>query len=263
MSRSSLKNVFRLVEQANKELPVEKSFLEDLKRCIELDNIKDKREPTRSYKPSSLRCIRNMYYQIVGETPDASPVSYSLIGIWNSGSAIHEWLQTAISRMADNGMDCEYIDVGEYVKSRGLKHLEVVGQCGMETKLYHKDLNMRFLCDGILRYKNKYYILEIKSEVSYRWMSREGVEPAHYDQGTAYSLSLDIPDVIFVYVNRDVLDMKSFLFTPTGEMKQDLIGKITECDDYVNRLICPPKPDDIDKRTCSYCEYKQACRADR
>ena len=64
-------------------------------------------------------------------------------------------------------MDCEYINVADFVRSRNLDYLEIKKEPNpdageYETKLYHKDLNISFLCDGIIRYKDHYYILELK-----------------------------------------------------------------------------------------------------
>ena len=56
--------------------------------------------------------------------------------------------------------------------------------------------------------------------------------------------------------------MKAYMFHVTDDMKQNLIGKITDCDGYVQRMITPPKPD-IDRRNCSYCMYKEICDADK
>ena len=56
--------------------------------------------------------------------------------------------------------------------------------------------------------------------------------------------------------------MKSFMFIPTNEMKEDLVGTIEDCEGYVQRLVCPPKPDDVSKKTCEYCGYKTRCRKD-
>ena len=47
--------------------------------------------------------------------------------------------------------------------------LEIVGQSGMECKLYHKKLNMSFMCDGIIKYKSKYFIFEFKTETANKW----------------------------------------------------------------------------------------------
>ena len=121
---------------------------------------------------------------------------------------------------------------------------------------------MSFLCDGIIRYKGKYYILEIKTENTNKFWTREGVDLSHYNQGTAYSFALQIPEVLFIYINRDVLDMKSFMFIPTDEMKQELVGKIQNCDEYVDKHIAPPKPEDVAKKTCEWCPYRTQCRKD-
>lgn len=260
MARSSLKNVCRLIEAAKSSLPIEQEFLADLKRSIELSDEKNARLPSKTYKPSSMNCIRNMWYQVTGHEQDSGSSNYTLVGICNAGTDIHERVQKAVDDMHNNGIDCEYVDVAEYVKSRNLDYLDIVSKNGMETKLFHKGLNMSFLCDGIIRYKGHYYILELKTESGYKWQSRKGVDPKHYMQGTAYSVAFDIPEVIFVYITRDVLDMKSFLFIPTDEQKTDLVGRITECDEWVSKYTCPPKPLDVPKSSCEYCSYKNACR---
>ena len=222
----------------------------------------EKRKPSQTYKPSSMKCVRNMYYQRTGAEPDAELSTYCSVGICNSGSDIHIRIQTAVEDMKKHGIDCEYIDVADYVKSRNLDHLEIVSKSGMETKLYHKTLNMSFMCDGIIRYKNHYYILEIKTEASFKWTNRTDTDPAHYNQGTAYSVAFLIPEVLFLYINRDILDMKAYRFIPTNEMKENLVGTIEECEGYVNRLICPPKPADLPRSVCNYCSYKTKCRKD-
>lgn len=262
MARNSLKNVMRLIETAKDTLPPEQDFLNDLKRSIEMTADKEQRLPSKTYKPSCMNCIRASYYQIVGIQPDQSVSSYANVGICNSGTDIHVRIQTAVEQMKENGMDCEYVDVAEFVKSRSLDYLNIVSKNGMETKLYHTKLNMSFMCDGIIRYKNHYYILELKTENSYKFMNRKGVDPSHYNQGTAYSLAFGLDEVLFVYINRDVLDMKAFMLNVTDEMKQNLIGYIEECDGYVKRMIAPLKPEDVSKKTCSYCVYKTQCRKD-
>lgn len=262
MARDSLKNICRLIDAANTKVSPEQAFLADLKRSIEKSADKEARKPSQTYKPSSMNCIRNMYYQVIGAEQDPSQSAYCSVGICNSGTDIHIRIQKAVEDMKNNGIDCEYIDVTDYVKSRNLDYLEIVEKSGMETKLYYKDLNMSFLSDGIIRYKNHYYILEIKTESSFKWNTRDNVDPTHYKQGTAYSIAFKLPEVLFLYVNRDVLDMKAYMFVPTDEMKQDLVGMITECDGYVSRMICPPKPENVPKKTCSYCGYKTLCGKD-
>lgn len=264
MARKSLKNIFDLIDVAKAELPPEQSFLNDLKRSIEIEDKKNSVPGSKTYKPSGMNCIRQSFYTITGVAPDDTDSSSMIIGICESGTDRHERIQNAVLHMKDNGIDCEYIDVSKFVLQRGLDDLDIVkypsfelGQ--YETKLYHKKLNMSFLCDGIIRYKNHYYILEIKTENSNKFFMRNGVDTSHYHQATAYSIAFGINEVIFLYECRDNCDKKAFLFEVTDEMKQDLIGYIEECDSYIKKLKTPPKPFVISKKTCSYCNYRERC----
>jgi CRISPR/Cas system-associated exonuclease Cas4 (RecB family) len=264
MSRNSLKSVARLIDIANKDVPAESSFLEDLKRSIELDtNRPSKRKPSLTFKPSGMQCGRQSYY-FLSETKadEPKPTSYNMAGICNSGTDIHVRIQNAVIRMAKNGIDCEWVDVEEFIKSRGLDDLSVTSKTDTETKLYNKKYNMSFMCDGIVRYRGKYYILEFKTETSNKWYSREGVDKKHYNQGIAYSLNFELDNVIFIYIDRDMLQMKSFMFNVTDSMRRGLVEYMNEVNGYLERKIVPPKPD-VPKNICSYCSYQMNCRKDK
>lgn len=260
----SLVNVLNLVDAAKEELPVEKQFLNDLRISIEKQDEKGKRVPSKSYKPSSMHCIRNMYFQVTGAEMQTDRASSSLVGICESGTDRHERIQNAVSSMKDTGIDCEYLDVGEWVESRHkdgkLKDIEVIQKQGNETKLFNHALNISFLCDGLIRYKGELYILEIKTESANKFWCREGVDEKHYLQGTAYCVNLELDNVLFLYECRDNCDKKAFMFTPTDKMKQDLVGKIMECDDFVKLMQVPPKPKELPKGTCTYCNYSNLCK---
>lgn len=262
MSRNSLKSVCRLINSVQQEIPIEKQFLGDLKRSIELTDKANSRKPSQTYKPSSMNCIRNMYYQRTGAEVIDEPNAV-LIGICETGTDRHKRVQDAISHMKDNGIDCEYIDVEKYIKSRNIAYIKVVSKEDYETKLWCEKLQMSFMCDGIIRYKSKYYIIEIKTESAYKWTDRKGVAEVHKNQATAYSMSIGIDDVIFIYISRDTCDMKTFIYTPTPEEKDELQSKIMMCEKYVHRQELPPKPIDITSKTCQYCGYKELCNAER
>lgn len=263
MARNSLKNINRLIKAVQEELPPEQNFIEDLKRSIEMTSVKNHVRGSNYYKPSSMGCIRNMYYTRIGAKETDVGSTYTSWGICNSGTDTHVRVQQAVEQMKDNGIDCEYVDVEQFVKERKLKHLKIQSKQGMETKLLHKTLNLSFLCDGVIRYKQHYYILELKTESANKWFKRCGVDTSHYKQATAYSLSLELPEVLFIYINRDIFDMKAFLFIPTDAMKQELVGLIEECDSYVSKLVPPPVSEDVSKKACDYCSYREQCRKDR
>lgn len=260
MSRDSLKNVMRLIDISNTSRPVEENFLNDLKVAIETIDSSNSRPPSKTYKPSSMQCMRNMWFQVTGATPDGPSSSYTGICICNSGSDIHTRIQNYIAEMEGIGIDCVYVDVADFVRSRNLSYLEIKARVGNEVKLYHKGLNMSFMTDGILRYRDRYYILEIKTETGTKFYSRSGVDPKHFDQATAYSIAFGLDDVVFLYVNRDMCDMKSFMLHVTQEMRDNLISRIRECDGYKERGIMPPKPEGLPKSVCNYCLYRKRCR---
>lgn len=261
MARSqALINVLNLANSAKKELPIEQQFLADLKASIELQDAKNIRKPSQSYKPSSLHCIRNMYFQITGAEVETDRASSELIGIGESGTDRHDRIQKACMVMKENNIDCEYVDVSKFVEERNLTDLHVVSQNGNETKLYNTVYNMSFLCDGIIRYKGKYYILEIKTETSNKFWDRKDVNPDHILQGTAYSLNLGLDNVLFLYECRDNCSKKAFMLNVTDDMRNALVAKICDCDTYVDNCIVPPKPSDVSKKVCSYCLYANVCK---
>ena len=258
MPRKSLKNIHRLIETAKRGAPIPESFLADLGRTIARSQ--GTRKPSQAYKPSSMTCIRNMYFQIVGAEMDEGLPDADFVGICESGTARHEYIQNYVSKMKKYDIDCEYVDVSEYIKEHKLTHLIVVKKMGYETKLKHTTLNISFLCDGIIKYKGKYYILEIKTEASQKWYKREGVDPKHFAQATTYSLSLEIDDVMFLYENRNLCGKKVYILHVTDDMKNDLvISKIEACDEYVRRIKVPPMPVGYPNNSCNYCKYKRVC----
>ena len=267
MSRS-LKAIFNMIDAINEESPVEQLFVNDLKRSIELTDEKNARPGSKSYKPSGMNCMRQSYYVITGADSDPAESNSISVGICESGSDRHERIQDAVLHMKDNGFDCEYINVAEFVRQRELVMLDIVKEPDFEngeyeTKLYHKTLNMSFLCDGIIKYHNHYYILEIKTETSGKFFQRKEVDPSHYHQATAYSLAFGIDEVLFLYECRDNCDKKCYRFEVTDRMRKDLLKYISTCDKYISRNEVPPKPEDVTKKSCSYCNYKTRCKNDQ
>jgi hypothetical protein len=254
----ALLNVLSLVNE--EEMPIEQAFLRDLKASIEMDASKNVRVASKTYKPSGMNCIRFMWFQLTGATPKADNRSAELEGICESGTDRHERIQDAIARMKDNGIDCEYIDVADYVTTHNLTDLEIVSKQGNETKLYNTRYNISFLCDGIIRYKGKYYILEIKTETRDKFWGQNDTMPEHKLQGIAYSLSFEINDILYLYECRDNCMKKAYLFHVTDDMKMDIVSKIFLCNDYVTSNVCPPRPEDVSKASCAYCNYSEVCK---
>jgi len=220
-------------------------------------------KPSRRYKPSLLHCIRQMYYQITGANMDKqSSKTGEFLSICESGTDRHKRIQEVICNMKKHGIDCEYIDVADYIKQNNL-NLEVVSKTDYETKVYDKEHNIIFLCDGIIKYKNRLFVFECKTESSFKAMGRSGVDDSHKYQAYTYALEFGIDDVLFVYENRDICTKKSYILHVTDENKQFILDRISSCDDYVKMNIVPPKEETVDKKICQYCEYKTQCKVDK
>jgi len=126
VARSSLKSVFNMLDAINEELPIEQTFLNDLRRSIELNDKKSWVPGSKTYKPSGMNCMRQSYYVITGADGDEGDPSSISVGICESGSDRHERIQNAVLHMKDNGIDCEYINVAQFVEKRGLTDLQIV-----------------------------------------------------------------------------------------------------------------------------------------
>ena len=273
------RNLHRLIAESQKETPIEESFLEDLKRSVQLEVEKSTYKPSVSYKPSSLTCIRNMYFQMVEAPMDSTkPKTAALTRIGECGTDSHERIQRHIIKMQSNGIDCKYLDVKKYIEYKNLNYLKVLnsdtvvddesedpsesnGESRLETKVLDTRYNLRFKCDGLIQYKGKIFILEIKTESTNKFMMRDGVASEHNSQAACYSLSFGIDDVMFLYEGRDFCDWKCYLFHVTPEIREEyVIKKIQTCDSYVTNKQVPPLPIDAGRKLCKYCKYTTICK---
>lgn len=248
--------IARLIKSRNS---VDSKFLGELTRTIEKRNIPKK--PSQSYKPSSIGgCLRNIYYQLCGAEVDNTSKDYCLIGIGESGTDRHERIQTAISKMKEEGFNCDWLDVEEVIKELKPEGTKVIAKSGMETKCFNDLYNLSFLCDGVVRYNGELYIIEIKTETSFKYSAHEEPFPEHKMQAACYSLALGINKVIFIYENRDTCDKKAYLVNVSDKLIDSVIDKIELCDGFIDEGEVPPKSDIV--KHCQYCNYKTQCRKD-
>ena len=257
----ALSNIARMVRRKTQINPADK-FLNELTRTIQTIQANQRTGlPSKTYKPSSMGgCSRSIYYELTGAPLDGVPEDYSFTGICESGTSRHEVLQSYVMQMKEAGFDWEWIDPAVYVEEHKIPHMEVISRSGNEVKFFNSLYNMRFLCDGIIRLGDKYYILEIKTESCFKFDKHDDAWKSHKMQATCYSLCFDIDEVIFLYENRDTCVKKSFLVTVTDEMKDEVEEKIAEIDMAIDEGTIPPKEETASD--CQYCEYKRQCRKD-
>ena len=246
----------RLFKTPDQEVAQE--FLFWLESSIEKDAKPNKNIKSTYYKPSSLNCLRMMYFYRTSTEIDEVKRPASSIGVLQSGEDRHLRIQNAITKMKQNGYDCEWIDVDTYIKQNNLTNLEVIAKKEYETTVHNKELDLLFLCDGIVKINNKYFIVEIKTENSINFYSRKDVAEEHKHQATCYSISFNINNVLFIYENRDLCSKKVFLFNVTASLKNQVINMIESCNKCVKTNKIPMY---IPCKSCTYCDYKKKCEA--
>lgn len=219
-------------------------------------------KPSKKYKPSSMHCLRQMYYQLTGADLDKQTTKTGeVLSICESGTDRHKRIQNVLCHMRKYGIDCDYVDVEQYVKENNLP-LEIVSKTDYETKVYDPVNNIIFLCDGILKYKGKLFVFECKTESSFKATNRSSVDDSHKYQAYTYAFEFGIDDVLFLYENRDLCIKKSFILHVTEDNKKFIIDRVKDCDKYVEMKIVPPKQE-ADKKICQYCDYKTQCKVDK
>ena len=253
MSRKSL------ISMIKAEGEYEKMFLSSLSYTIV--NSQEKYIPSKTLKPSSIRCPRCAVMQVLGFPTDQEQRTESSIFITECGTFTHENIQRYFTKMTD----WEYLNVGNFVREKHLpleiKKEQNIENGEYETKLYSPEYNMSFLCDGVVKHKKsgKYFILEIKSIGNQGMYRLDGVPDKYKDQAVSYSQLLRIPSIIFLFVNRDIGNKKSFLYTPSREEIRNWQQKITDCLNCINLRILPDIPPEASSSYCQYCNFKESC----
>jgi CRISPR/Cas system-associated exonuclease Cas4 (RecB family) len=256
------KKLIKQVKNPKEYNSLENKFLYDLQKSI--CNSRESRPPSKSYKPSSFFCIRNMYYQLTGQELDGKKTDYenesSGIGINESGEDRHDRVQYHIVNLCAEENDYEWVDIEQYIKEKNLTELEVVDRCGFETKIYHKGLNLSFKCDGILKIKDEYVIFEYKTEASFKYKDRIKPEKHHIEQAVCYCLAFEIHKVLFIYEDRNFCKKKAFIEKISSRDFGKVKERIKSCDDYVKIALVPPK--EQNEKLCKYCKYEKSCKKD-
>lgn len=247
------------------------SLLHDLEKHI-VDKSSERKVVSKTFKPSSMQCARNMFYQVAGAkiTGEMYKPKCELVRIGECGSDSHERIQNwLISLTNAENSNWEYCDIEKFIKYHKLEDLEIRGKNGIETKLYNHrfGIPISFQTDGIIynRSEDKYYVFEFKTEASRKNRERTGVDINHYDQAICYMLSFKIhTGTIFIYEDRDMLNHKAYLFEYNKQNEEELVKKIELVKEYLEKKKLPPKLIDEEKikHCCQYCPYQKYCKTD-
>lgn len=249
------------------EIPITEQFLKHLQEGILSYSKSHEHNPSNWYKPSSLNCLRQMYYMRKGYEQEELEESYNGIGMADTGTRRHESIQEVLLWL-NTQPDCKfiYVDVEDYISKKHeegkLLHIEVQGKKGAETLLVDHQLNTRFMCDGLIYCveQDLYSIFEFKNQISFKYKNKKYVDTEHEFQVTSYCTSLDTKDAFVLYENRDtcLLNIPEH-FKATKKRKETLQKRIELCEECVSNNTVP---DAEETKHCKWCRYKNQCKKD-
>jgi len=246
----------KILQQYRTSADVGDQFVAMLDQTIEQSHPYQK--PSLSLKPSSLgTCLRRSYYELTGAEVNHTLPSAELVGMGESGTDRHVRLQRQIQAMARQGFACEWVDVEEYLKQFPQPGVTVRRRAGAEVGLAYEPLGLHLYLDGIVKFMGKYYILELKTETSFKWTTRKGPAPEHAVQVACYSLVVGLSDVLMIYENRDTCKKKGYHVVVTHEERQAIRDYVEKVRWYVQQSALPPRTEDL--TNCRYCPYTNIC----
>ena len=233
------------------------TLIQTLENAIKQDIQEQINRPiSRTFAPSCIRCKRKSWFRLRGAAADMLSEPDTVMDFTAMvGTATHEYVQSKLSK----ALGAEWIEVEDYLKEFPIPYKYSLTKSGYETLIELSDPPMKFACDGIIKIRGAYYLLEIKSSEYESWRSLSTSKEHHLDQIKTYSTILNIPHVLTLYVDRLYGNMKSYEHTVSEDEMSQVRQGIAYVQQMAEACIAPERLPNGDYM-CSNCEYKLKCR---
>lgn len=227
----------------------------DAKILSEFDN-----PSRRTFAPSSFRCKRIQWFRLRGVEPDKPKNADSVLDFTAVvGTALHKMIQEILR----DSLGEDWIDVAEYIKVNvpgAENYTTEKSEDSLETLVSVSDPPVNFACDGIIRWKGEYILLEIKSSEFSSWSELTDPKPQHVDQTKCYCGLLNLRRVFFMYIDRQYGGVKCYDVTHPVDNTQTILDTMKEIQELAEYQICPEPLDKGDSWcTESHCKYYRKC----
>lgn len=217
--------------------------------------------PSRTFAPSQIRCKRVSWFRLRGVEPEQeTTVDRTLNFKAQIGTACHKIIQETLSeKLGDNWIDPEHY-ITKHVAKPGW--IFSCNKTDFETQVeITEPVPIKFAPDGIIFWKDKYWLLEIKTSEYNSFEKLTDPKPEHIDQIKCYATILNIQDALVLYQDRLFGELKCFEVHITEEDMTQIWGMFKEVQDDVIKNIAPPKLPTGDKHcTPSICRYYNRCK---
>lgn len=240
---------------------VSSEFL-DMYNAYQETQILDKRnKPShQTFAASSFRCDRRSWFRLRGVQPDVpKKADVHLEFSAEIGTACHRIIQRNLKAALGDA----WVSVEDYLSTHPIPYeYELTpSEDSLEVNVSISNPPIRFACDGIVIWKGKYYLLEIKTSEFSSWSDLTGPKSEHIDQVKCYTAMLGLSGVLMMYQDRQYGDIKCYELTVSDSDKSEVIERMNRVLKAVEYNIAPEPLSPGDK-WCqpSYCPYYKKCK---
>ena len=226
----------------------------------ELNNVlkqKCSEKPHQTFAPSTIRCDRISWFRLRGVEPDTNRKPDTTLEFSAEiGTACHRMIQGILKNTAN------WLNVAEYLKEHPTRYSYefIQDEDSVETLVVVDDPPIRFACDGLIDWKGKTYLLEIKSSEFSSWNTLTKPKSQHIDQVKCYCELLGLNDVLFFYIDRQYGNVKCFEYTVTHADREIIRHTFLSVMEAVRSHIAPaPLPAGDSWCTSGHCPYFTKC----
>lgn len=218
-------------------------------------------EPShQTFAGSAFRCDRKSWFRIRGVQPDSiKEPDMTLNFSADIGTACHRIIQTNLKEQLGD----DWLSVSDYLFSLQPDYDFIVDSTAddLECRIEIKDPPIMFACDGLIRFNDKIYLLEIKTSEFNSWNEMTDPKPQHIDQVKCYATLLNVPNVLFLYQDRQYGGFKCYEFHVTDADMFKIKNRFKYVMDMVRKNLAPEAlPKDDTWCNSSMCPYFEKCK---
>jgi hypothetical protein len=120
--------------------------------------------------------------------------------------------------------------------------------------------------DGVLELDDKKILIEFKScsDATFQKISNENKPlDAHLEQATCYALAMDLKWCSVIYMNRESVEFRPFVFETVNEIAHAVLDKFDRVHENSKTKTIGSRPySDMSDSPCWYCHHKAECYKD-
>ena len=215
--------------------------------------------PSKTFAPSQIRCRRISWFRLRGVLPEKEDiVDRTLNFTAQVGTACHQRIQDVLSKK----LDANWIDPEEYLNKFNFPYKYECHKNGFETQIeIFEPVPIKFAPDGIIFWKGKYWLLEIKTSEYSSFDDLSAPKQQHVDQIRCYAALLNLHNVLVIYQDRIYGNLKCYELTITDPDMDQVRSMFREVQECVKKNIAPPKlPKGDNWCSPSRCRYYNKCK---